>query len=121
MLRVEVENSANVLSLKLQGRLVGEEAKSSRKVMMTHYRAGMELVVDLTELTFVDAAGEEMLSFFGQFGAGFIAETSYSRYICERLQLHVALSKPSNGNTSCPSNANDVRRSRRSRRSFVNN
>ena len=119
MLRVEVDDSANTLSLKLQGRLVGEEAKNTR-TLMTRYRAGMRLVVDLTEVTFVDAVGEDLLSFFGRFGADFIAETSYSRYICERLHLQVAMSEPPDGNTSGASTTKCVQRHRSTRRPLVN-
>jgi hypothetical protein len=112
MLRVEVDDSTNTLGFKLQGRLVGEEAKNAR-TLMTRYRAGIRLVVDLSEVTFVDAVGEDLLSFFGRFGADFIAETSYSRYICERLHLHVAVGEPSDDHTSGPSNTNAVQRTRR--------
>jgi hypothetical protein len=119
MLRVEANDSADTLSLKLQGRLVGEEAKNTR-TLMTRYRAGMRLVVDLTEVTFVDAMGEDLLSFFGGFGADFIAETSYSRYICERLHLHVAVGELSDGNISRPSRTNGVQRNRRARRPLAN-
>ena len=119
MLRVEVDDSANTLSLKLQGRLVGEEAKNTR-TLMTRHRAGKRLVVDVTEVTFIDSVGEDTLSFFSQFGAGFIAETSYSRYICERLHLRVAVGEPSDGNTSGPSSTTGVQRNRRARRPLVN-
>lgn len=94
MLRVELDDSANVLSLKPQGRLVGEDAKNMH-TLMARYRAGMRLVLDITEVTFVDAAGEDLLSVFGGFGAQFIAETSYSRDICERLHLPLACSQAS--------------------------
>ena len=120
MLRVEVEDSANTLRLKLQGRLVGEEAKNTRS-LMTRYRAGIRVVIDLTEVTFADVVGEDLLAFFAGFGAAFIAETSYSRYICERLDLHVAVGEPSDGNTSSPSSTEGVQRNRRARRLFVNN
>ena len=119
MLRVEVDDSANTLSLKLQGRLVGEEAKNTR-TLMRRYRAGMRLVVDLTEVTFVDSVGEDLLSFFGGFGTNFIAETSYSRYICERLHLRVVVGESSDGNTSAPSSTTVVQRNRRARRPLVN-
>ena len=119
MLRVEVDDSANTLSLKLQGRLVGEEAKNAR-TLMTRYRAGIRLVVDLSEITFVDPVGEDLLSFFGRFGADFIAETSYASYICERLHLHVAMGEPSDGNTFGPSSTKVVLRARRANRPLVN-
>jgi anti-anti-sigma regulatory factor len=38
----------------------------------------MKLVVDLTDVTFIDSVGEETLSFFCRFGGQFVAETSYS-------------------------------------------
>jgi hypothetical protein len=120
MLRVEVDDSANTLRLKLQGRLVGEEAKNTRS-LMTRYRAGMKVVVDLTEVTFADAVGEDLLAFLAGFGADFIAETSYSRYICERLDLHVVWYETSDGITSSSSSANGVQRNRRARRPLVNN
>ena len=119
MLRVEVDDSVNTLSLRLQGRFVGKEAENTR-ALMTRYRAGMRLVVDVTEVTFIDAVGEDTLSFFSQFGAGFIAETSYSRYVCERLHLHVAVGEPSDGNTSGPSSTTGVQCNRRARRPLVN-
>jgi hypothetical protein len=120
MLRIEVDDSANTLRLKLQGRLVGAEAKNIRS-LMTRYRAGMGVVVDVTEVTFADVVGEELLAFFAGFGADFIAETSYSRYICERLNLRVAVGEPSDGNISSPSSIKGLQRNRRARRPSVNN
>src|SRR3974377_78433 len=90
MLRIEIEDSDNALTLILQGRLVGEQAVNAR-TLLTRYRPNMRLVVDLTEVTFVDASGEDLLSSFGGFGAEFIADTSYSRYICEDLPLRVGI------------------------------
>jgi hypothetical protein len=108
MLRVAIEDSANTLRVVLQGRLVGEEAVSARS-LMTRYRAGIKLVVDLSEVTFVDASGEGLLSFFGRFDAVFIADTSYSRYICERLHLRVAKGELLGDRTSGPSDTTDIR------------
>ena len=98
MLRVEVDDSANTLSLKLQGRLVGEEAQNTR-TLMARYRYGMKLLVDLTDVTFVDSVGEGVLSFLGQFGAEFAAQTSYTLDLCERLNLRLT-----RGETSDTSN-----------------
>lgn len=94
MLRVELDDCANTLSLKVQGRLVGEGAKNTR-TLLARYRTGMRLIVDITEVTFVDTLGEDLLSAFGGLGADFLAETSYSRYICERLQLRLVRSQTS--------------------------
>ena len=89
MLRVEIHNSPQTLSLKLEGRLTGDDAENSR-TLMTRYRDGMTLLVDLTDVTFIDSVGEEVLSFFGRFGAEFVAPTSYALDICERLHLPLA-------------------------------
>jgi hypothetical protein len=118
MLRVQIEDSADNLNLKLQGRFTGDEAENTR-TLMTRYRAGMTLVVDLTELTFFDSAGEQVLLFFGQFGAKFVAETSYSLDICERLHLRLLQGGPSDANTSGTSSTNGGQRTRRTRRLLV--
>ncbi len=89
MLRVEIHDSANSLSLKLDGRFCGDDAENTR-TLITRCREGMRLVVDLTDITFIDSMGEEVLSFFGQFGAEFAASTSYTLDVCERLHLRLA-------------------------------
>jgi hypothetical protein len=106
MLRVDIHDSADTLSLKLEGRFTGDDAESTR-TLMTRCREGMRLVVDLTEVTFIDAVGEEVLSFFGRFGAEFVAQTSYTLDVCERLHLRPAQRGAADANTSCacPRNA----------------
>ena len=47
----------------------------------------MNLVVDLTEVMYIDGIGEDVLLLFKRLGAQFVAETSYSRDVCERLRL----------------------------------
>jgi hypothetical protein len=89
VLRVELHDSASSVSLKLEGRFTGDDAVHTR-TLTTRCRPGTRLVVDLTEVTFVDSVGEGVLSFFGRFGAEFIAQTSYSLDVCERLHLHLA-------------------------------
>ena len=89
MLRVDIRDSANALSLKLEGRFTGNDAENTR-TLMARCHDGMTLVVDLTEVTFIDSVGEEVLSFFGRFGAEFVAQTSYTLDICERLHLRLA-------------------------------
>ena len=86
MLRVEIHDSADSLSLKLEGRFTGVDAENTR-TLITRCREGMRLVVDLTDVTFIDSVGEEALSFFGRFGTEFVAQTSYTLDICERLHL----------------------------------
>src|SRR6476661_644612 len=86
MLRVGTQQSEGSLICRLEGRLTGEGAEQVR-TLVTRCDSNLELVVDLTEIMFIDAIGEEVLSFGKKLGAQFIAETAYSRDVCERLNL----------------------------------
>jgi len=108
MLRVEIQGSPDTLILKLEGRFTGDDAEHTRS-LVAHCLAGVKLVVDLTEVTFIDSVGEEVLSFFGRFGAEFVAQTSYTLDICERLHLRVARGGESDANTSKASRSNGRR------------
>ena len=109
MLRVDIHDFANTLSLKLEGRFTADAAENTR-TLVTRCRAGMQLVVDVTEVTFIDSVGEDVLSFFGRFGAEFVAQTSYTLDICERLHLHLARGGASVANPSGHSPKNGRRR-----------
>lgn len=89
MLRVEMNNSDHTATFKLEGRLTGEGADHVR-TLVTRCSAQMKLLVDLTDITFIDSAGEEVLLFLRRLGAEFIAETSYTLDFCERLYLPLA-------------------------------
>jgi hypothetical protein len=89
MLRVEICDSAESLILKLEGRFTGSDAEHTR-TLTTRLVAREKLLVDLTEVEFVDATGEQVLSFLGRFGAEFVAPNSYVLDVCERLNLRVA-------------------------------
>ena len=89
MLRVEIHDSADTLILKLEGRFTGNDAEHTR-TLAARFAARGKLLVDLTEVVFIDAAGEEVLSFLGLFGAEFVAPNSYVLDVCERLNLRVA-------------------------------
>jgi anti-anti-sigma regulatory factor len=85
MLRAEMQDSI----LKLEGRFTGQGAEGVRTLVM-RCPTQAKLVVDLTEVTFIDSVGEEVLSFLRRLGAQFVAETSYSLDFCERLNLPLA-------------------------------
>jgi hypothetical protein len=89
MLRVEICDSAETLILRLVGRFTGDDAEQTR-TLAARCAARGKLLVDLTDVEFIDAAGEEVLSFLGQFGAQFVAPNSYVLDVCERLNLRVA-------------------------------
>lgn len=112
MLRVDILDSANALSLKFEGRFTGNDAQNTF-ALMARCHDGMTLIVDLTEVTFIDSVGEGVLSLFGRFGAKFVAQTSYTLDICERLHLRVAPSHAADGNLSGASRTNAGRRKSR--------
>src|ERR1700688_4337497 len=99
MLRVEIRDSADTLILRLEGRFTGDDAKHIH-TLTARFAAREKLLVDLTEVVFVDAAGEEVLSFLGHFGAEFVAPNSYVLDVCERLNLRVAPNGSSHLNAS---------------------
>ena len=86
MLRVQTQESDSTLICRLEGRFTGDGAEEVR-TLVTRCDSKLELVVDLTDLMFIDAVGEEVLLFAKRLGAQFVAETSYSRDVCERLEL----------------------------------
>jgi len=89
MLRVEICDSAETLILRLAGRFTGDDAEHTR-TLAVRFAARGKLLVDLTEVVFIDAVGEEVLSFLGLLGAEFAAPNSYVLDVCERLNLRVA-------------------------------
>ena len=86
MLRVEIHDAVNTLLMRVEGRFVGAFAQDARTVM-ARLKIPFRLAVDLSEVTFVDSMGEEVLSWFAIIGAKFVANSSYSLDVCERLHL----------------------------------
>jgi hypothetical protein len=119
MLRVEICDSGETLILRLEGRFTGDDAEHTR-TLAARFAARAKVLVDLTEVVFIDAVGEEVLSFLGQFGAQFVAPNSYVLDVCERLNLRVATngsahlntlgSPPANGDHSGPNRSKSRKR-----------
>ena len=86
MIRVQTQESDGALICRLEGRFTGKGAEEVR-TLVTRCDSELHLVIDLTDVLFIDTIGEEVLLFVKKLGAQFIAETSYSRDVCERLQL----------------------------------
>jgi len=89
MFRAELLKGDGAVVMKVQGQLSGECAEHVR-ALVTPDSTKLQLVVDLTDVTFIDAAGERVLCWFAARGAEFAADNVYSRYLCERLQLPLA-------------------------------
>jgi hypothetical protein len=89
MLRVEFQEIGNTGTMRLEGRFVGSYANDTRNRVMRRKLPG-RLVVNLSEVTFVDAVGEEVLSWLARVGGEFIAENCYPLHVCECLNLPMA-------------------------------
>ena len=89
MLRVEYHDVGNTATMRLEGRLVGPFAKDARD-LVTRCKIPLRLVVNLSEVTFVDVVGEEVLSWLARIGGEFVAENCYPLHVCERLHLPMA-------------------------------
>lgn len=86
MFRAEINQLANGPTLKMEGRLVGDWAEQA-KCLVTKQAVPPGLIVDLTEVMYVDRVGEEVLNWLKSIGAKFVADGIYSTSICERLRL----------------------------------
>lgn len=86
MFRAEILWFANGPTLKMDGKLVGEWAEQARD-LVTADVVPKSLIVDLTDVTYVDSAGERLLSWLGSVGAVFEVSGVYAIGVCERLGL----------------------------------
>jgi hypothetical protein len=86
MFRTEMLWLANGPTLKMEGKLVGEWAEQAR-CLVTADVVPKRLIVDLTEVSYIDSAGERLLSWLGSVGAVFAARGVYTTAVCERLGL----------------------------------
>jgi len=88
MFRAEHKQLANESVLKMEGRLVGDWANEA-KALLSYGPVPKALIVDLTEVSYVDAVGEQVLTWMGSLGARFVAKAVYAAEMCKRLKLPV--------------------------------
>jgi hypothetical protein len=94
MFRAEIHQLANGPTLKMEGRLVGEWAEQT-KSLITKASVPKGLIIDLTEVAYVDSVGEQVLKWFSSIGAVFVAKAIYAAGVCERLCLPLQGKLPS--------------------------
>jgi len=86
MFRAEILWLASGPTLKLEGKLVADWAEQAR-CLVTKDVLPKGLLVDLTEVSYVDSAGEQVLTWLASVGAVFIAGSVYAFAVCDRLRL----------------------------------
>lgn len=88
MFRAEIYWAADGPSLKMEGRLIGAWAEQARS-LVTKAVIPKGLIVDLSDVSYVDQVGEELLNWLGSIGAKFVATNVYAAGVCERLHLPI--------------------------------
>ena len=86
MFRAEIQWLASGPTLKLEGKLVADWAEQAR-CLVTKDVLPKGLIVDLTEVSYVDSVGEQLLKWLASVGAVFIAGSVYAFAVCDRLRL----------------------------------
>lgn len=86
MFRAEIQWLASGPTLKLEGRLVTDWAEQAR-CLVTKDVLPKDLIVDLTEVSYVDSVGEQLLNWLASVGAVFIGNSVYAFAVCDRLRL----------------------------------
>ena len=94
MFRAELRWLASGLTLKMDGKLVGDWAEEAMRLITTQV-VPQGLIVDLTDVSYVDSAGECLLAWLGSVGAIFVAPNVYAIAVCERLGLPAQQRMPS--------------------------
>jgi len=88
MFRIDVYEENGKAKMKIAGR-VGSQCAEEMRHQILCCRAPHQLLIDLSEVTFVDKTGEQALSWLGHIGAHFIAKGLYCVDVCERLHLRI--------------------------------
>jgi hypothetical protein len=86
MFRAEILWLASGPTLKLEGKLVADWAQQA-ECLVTKDVLPKGLLVDITEVSYVDSAGEQLLNWLASVGAVFIAGSVYAFAVCDRLRL----------------------------------
>jgi anti-anti-sigma regulatory factor len=88
MLRITVHDSPAALRFQLEGKLIGPWVGELRQSWQTaqSVRDDRPVVVDLTEVAFIDDSGKELLRELCKSGAKFIACQPHTRAIVDQVQ-----------------------------------
>jgi len=91
MFRIIFDEHSSTVIIRIAGRFVSHYAQETRELVALS-KLPKEFVVDLSDVIFADSFGESVLRWLKEIGAKFVADSSYSLHLCERLDL--PLSEP---------------------------
>ncbi len=86
MFRAQINQMADGPTLKMEGCMVAEWAEEA-KSLMTSGPVPKGLIVDITDVSYIDSVGEQVLAWLASIGASFMAGGVYAASVCERLHL----------------------------------
>jgi len=86
MFRAEIRWLTAGPTLKMKGEIHRRWAEQAR-ALITKDAIPAGLIVDLSEVSYVDSAGERLLKWLADIGAIFVAGDVYTLNICDRLHL----------------------------------
>ena len=86
MFRAEMQWLASGPTLKLEGKLVADWAEQARS-LVTKDVLPNGLIVDITEVSYIDSVGEQLLKWLASVGVLFVAGSVYALAVCDRLDL----------------------------------
>lgn len=107
MLRMKFGKDSDAILIRMEGHFVGEFARHAMQ-LIANSQLPSKFIADLTAVSYIDSAGEEVLTSFKNIGVKFKADSEVARYICNRLQLPVI----SKRGTSVPRRYSSGRRGR---------
>lgn len=92
MLRITVQTEAGKTVLKLDGKITGPWVKELEGCweMLRRVQAGKVMVVDLTNVSFINAAGSQLLERMHGEGAELLGEGPLTRSIVEEIEGRIA-------------------------------
>jgi anti-anti-sigma regulatory factor len=85
LLRITVQKGSGPSTLKLEGKLAGPWVEELKNVWRSESAAGAVLV-DLFEVSFVDASGKDLLTQMWQGGADFVADSPLMKQVIEEVK-----------------------------------
>ena len=94
MIRIELQDSARTMVMRIEGGFVGQFAENARKTHHSRWNAA-EAYRGLVGGRFVRLTGEEVLAWFGRLGGLFIAKNPHSQTCLRKPAL-------ANGKESVP-------------------
>ena len=90
MLRITCREKGSTVLIKLEGRLVGPWVEELRLKVLQLRPSETALEVDISDLSFADDAGEQLLLWLLRIGSRFRSSGVYGRYLCESLGIQLS-------------------------------